>query len=187
MRQRRRGSTLKGFSLRTSELMSVCQFPPPGRFWIFLTDLHEPKENSLRVAVAEAITSIPKEEISAPASLWAPIIITPDSRRFELVWKSYVGYLVRNESFVIPDNKSEHRACGVFLERKSSVYLRFLEETTFATSVIQKPMRHWEIHCLNHCVDVVSFDEPIIREIDDIEERLSPLSRIPASSTDIQS
>jgi hypothetical protein len=31
-------------------------------------------------------------------------------------------------------------------------------------------MRHWEINCLNHCVDIVSFDEPIIREIDGIEE-----------------
>jgi hypothetical protein len=165
--------------------MPVSLFPPPGRFWIFLTDLREPKENSLRVAVAEAITIMPKEEISAPSSLLAPIEITPRSRRFELVWKSYVGYLVRNESFVIPDNKSERPDSGVFLERKSSLYLRFLAETTFATSVIQKPMRHCEINCLNHCVDVVSFDEPTIREIGDIEEDIST-SNIPGSSAAIQ-
>lgn len=150
--------------------MSSFQFPPAGLSWIFLTNLHEPQENTLRLAVAEAIVGAQTQKIPEIASLLAPIEITPRSRRFELVWASYVGYLVRNESFVIPDNKSERPVAGVFLERKSSVYLRFLEETTFATSVIQKPMRHWEINCLNHCVDVVSFDEPAIREIDDVEE-----------------
>jgi hypothetical protein len=124
--------------------------------------MHEPKENSLRLAVAEAITIMPKEEISAPASLWAPIRITSDSRRFELVWKDYVGYSVRNEGFAQSDKEPPSEA-GIFLERKTSAYLRFIEETTFATSVIQT-MRHWEIK-LNHCVDVVSFSEPIIREI----------------------
>jgi hypothetical protein len=147
--------------------MSVCQFPPPGRFWIFLTDLDEPKENSLRVAVAEAITIMPKEEVSAPASLRAPITITSDSRRFELVWTDYVAYSVRNESFA-QLAKDRPSAAGVFFERRTSAYLKFLEETTFATSVMQKPMRHWEITCLNHFVDVVSFSEPIIRELENI-------------------
>jgi hypothetical protein len=167
----RRTLGLRGLSLRNNDLMSLmskCQFPPPGRFWIYLTDLHEPIENSLRVAVAEAITVIPKEKISGPASLRAPIIITPDSRRFELVWESYVGYSVRDEGFA-QSEKDRPSIVSVFLERTSSAYLRFLEETTFATSVIQKPMRHWEINCLNHCVDVVSFSEPIIREISNSE------------------
>jgi hypothetical protein len=150
--------------------MSSFQFPPPGKFWIFLTNLHEPQENALRVAVAEAITASATEKIPYIASLVVPITITPHSRRFELVWKRYVAYSVRNESFVIAD-KERPAVGGVFLERKSSAYLRFLEETTFATSVIQKPMRHWEINCLNHCVDVASFDEPIIREIDHAEEK----------------
>jgi hypothetical protein len=151
--------------------MTICQFPPPGRFWIFLTDLHEPEENSLRLAVAEAVILEPNEKISGPASLRAPITITSDSRRFELVWKNYVAYSVRNESFAQPD-KDCPSVTGVFLERKSSAYLRFLEETTFATSVMQKPMRHWEINCLNHCIDVVSFGEPTVREINTSEDSI---------------
>jgi hypothetical protein len=147
---------------------SIGQFPPPGKFWIYLTDLREPRDNSLRLAVAEAITGTPTEKVSGIASLLAPIIITPHSRRFELVWKNYVAYSVRNESFAQSD-KERPAVVSVFLERKSSAYLRFLEETTFATAVMQKPMRHWEINCLNHCIDVVSFDEPIIREIDNSE------------------
>jgi hypothetical protein len=149
--------------------MSNCQFPPPGRFWIFLTDLHEPEENSLRLVVVEAITGARTVKIPEIASLVAPITITSHSRRFELIWKRYVAYSVRNESFAQSD-KERPSVVSVFLERKSSAYLRFLEETTFATSVMQKPMRHWEINCLNHCIDVVSFDEPIVREIDSSEK-----------------
>jgi hypothetical protein len=59
---------------------------------------------------------------------------------------------------------------GIFLERKSSAYLSFLEDTTFATAVVQRTMRHWELNCLNHCIDVASFDEPIIREIENYGE-----------------
>jgi hypothetical protein len=153
--------------MKLEKPISGLQFPPPGKFWIFLTNLHEPRENALRLAVAEAKTVVSRTQISGPASLRAPIMITSDSRRFELVWKRYIGYSVRDESFVMADKE---RPAGVFLERKSSAYLRFLEETTFATSGIQKPMRHWEINCLNHCVDVVSFDEPVIRQIDGTEE-----------------
>ena|SRR5216110_253657 len=144
--------------------MPNCEFPPPGRFWMFLTDLHEPEENSLRVAVAEAIAVQRSESTSGPVSSMAPILITSDSRRFELVWRDYVGYSVRNESFAQSD-KDGPSSVGAFSERNSPAYLRFLEETTFATSVVQKPMRHWAINCLNHCIDVVSFDAPIIREI----------------------
>lgn len=150
--------------------MSSFQFPPPGQFWIFLTNLHEPQENALRLAVAEAIVGARTQQVPEIASSLAPIEITPRSRRFELIWQSYVGYSVRNESYAISDNETERPVAGVFLERKSSVYLRFLAETTFATAVIQKPMRHWEINCLNHSIDVVSFDEPTIQEIGGIKE-----------------
>ena len=160
------------FLQRIRNLMSICQFPPPDRFWIFLTDLHEPEENSLRLIVAEAVTVERKEIILAPASSLAPIMITSDSRRFELVWKDYVAYSVRNESFA-----RQPSFVGAFGERKSSAYLRFLEETTFATSVVQRPMRHWEVNCLNHCIDVVSFDEPAIRELENsVEDGISAKS-----------
>jgi hypothetical protein len=147
--------------------MPDLQFPPPGRFWIFLTDLREPEENSLRLTVAEAITGAPTVKLAEIASLVAPIEITSSSRRFELVWTRYVAYSVRNESFAQPD-KERPSFVSVFVERESSAYLKFLEETTFATAV--KPMRHWEINCLNHVIDVVSFDGPIVRELKNSDE-----------------
>lgn len=146
---------------------------PSGRFSIFLTDLHEPEDNALRIVVAEANALPDQTEEPFPHSSIAPIAIMADSRRFEFVWNDYIAYLVRNESFALSEKEG---SSGIFLERKASIYLRFLEETTFATSVIKKPMLHWSIICLNHCIDVVSFSKPMVREIDGLagEARLRP-------------
>ena len=138
----------------------MFEFPP--RFQIFLTDVYEPEENTLRVVVTEAKTLSAHAPGPFPSSSLSSIAIAADSRCFEFVWHQYVAWQIRNESFALPETGGQF---GVFLERNTSAYLRFLEETTFATSVVQKPMRHWAINCLNHCVDVVSFGEPRIREI----------------------
>ncbi|MGX1323918.1 hypothetical protein AB7M17_007371 [Bradyrhizobium sp. USDA 377] len=135
---------------------------PSDQFWIFLTDLNEPEDNSLRLMVAEAKTLGDVEHSLFPASSTRPIVITEDSRRFEFVWKDYVAYLVRNESFA---SLEEGQPTGIFLEKQSSAYLRFLDETTFATAVMNKPIRHWVVNCLNHCIDVASFSEPVVREL----------------------
>ncbi len=147
---------------------------PSDQFWIFLTDLREPEDNSLRLMVAEAKTLQAVEHPLFPGSSTRPIVVTADSRRFEFEWRDYVAYLVRNESFALPE---KGQPTGIFLERESSAYLRFLEETTFATSVIEKPMRHWVVNCLNHCIDIASFSEPTIREISvDANESDTPLN-----------
>jgi hypothetical protein len=77
--------------------MAIVQFPPSDRFWIFLTDLNEPEENSLRLAVTEAIVVPPIEKVLGIAV--TPIKVRPESLRFELFWKDYIAYSVRNESF----------------------------------------------------------------------------------------
>jgi hypothetical protein len=146
---------------------------PTGLYGIFLTDLREPEDNSLRLTVSEAKTlRAPEEQLQFLGSPVSPIVITAHSRHFEFTWEDYVTYLVRNESFAL---REEGQPTGIFLEKKSSAYLRYLEEMTFATSVIQKPMRHWAINCLNHCIDVASFSEPAIREISvDVKDRNTP-------------
>ncbi|MEH2478611.1 hypothetical protein V1282_001968 [Nitrobacteraceae bacterium AZCC 2146] len=137
---------------------------PNGLFLIYLTELNEPVENSLRVIVAEAKTDDRTKSDTIIASSITPIVITPDSRRFEFVWKSYVAYSVRDET-VAQHDKDRPPVSSTFLERRSSAYLRFLEETTFAAAIAQRPIKHWEINCLNHCIDVVSSEEPEIRQI----------------------
>jgi hypothetical protein len=143
---------------------------PASQFSVFLESLHEPEDNALLLKIAEAKEiAAEKHDLiigSHTLSDLTPIRVTPDSRRFQLFWESYVAYSVRNESFALAD-KNDPEFRGVFVERSTSTYLRFIEETTFATSVFQKPMRHWQVNCQNHCIDVVSFDEPSVEEVRD--------------------
>src|SRR5215467_13085152 len=73
--------------------------------YLFLRELTEPRDNSLRLVVQEAVVNpigivrphpeLPElNEILRGAS---PIESTEDCRTFELTWKSYVAYLVTEE------------------------------------------------------------------------------------------
>jgi hypothetical protein len=114
---------------------------------IYMTELSEPESNTLRVVVSEAK---PKEV----------------ARHFELLWPTYVAYSVRNESFAQFD-KDRPDSDSQLTERASSAYLRFVAETTFAAGmvglVLKGPLRHWELTCADHFLDVVSSTPPVIR------------------------
>jgi hypothetical protein len=122
---------------------------PAGRGMIYMTELSEPGPNKLRVLISEAK---PKEI----------------ARDFELSWENYVAYSVRNESFAQFD-KDRPSSDSQLTERVSSAYLRFVAETTFAAgmvgSVLKGPLRHWELTCGDHFLDVVSSTPPAIRLI----------------------
>jgi len=73
--------------------------------FLFLKELTEPRDNSLRLVVREAVVNpgglvrphpeLPElEQLSRGAS---PIESTDSCRTFELTWKRYVAYLVTEE------------------------------------------------------------------------------------------
>jgi hypothetical protein len=73
--------------------------------YLYLRELSEPRDNSLRLLVQEAVVNpaglvrshpgLPElEEIMKNA---LPIESTKDCRSFELTWKHYVAYLVTEE------------------------------------------------------------------------------------------
>ncbi len=142
---------------------------PTGLRMIYMTELGEPQPNKLRVVVSEASAVGPERQISETDIFGKELIITPESRHFEFLWESYVAYSVRNESFAKFD-KDRPTCNSQFTERSVSAYLRFVAETTFAEelvgSVLKGPIRHWELNCLDHFLDVVSSLPPKIRQID---------------------
>ncbi|HWU55780.1 MAG TPA: hypothetical protein VN175_09780 [Rhizomicrobium sp.] len=135
---------------------------------VYLTEFGEPETNMLRVVVAEAFAVGVAREIPDTGLLGREIVVTPQSRHFELLWESYVAYSVRNESFAEFD-KDRPPSKSKFTERSASAYLRFVAETTFANavvgSVLKGPLRHWEITCADHFLDVVSTVPPTVRMI----------------------
>ena len=143
------------------EVIDACK-------WIFLREIGEPEENSLRLVIEEAKSDGPHEDIEIlPGKVISGTrAIESDAtcRAFELVWLSYVSYSVRNESFCTLD-KEERWEGRLFCLYSKSHFLDYVAQATFASADYPGPLQHWGVNCLNHIVDVVSIAEPQVREI----------------------
>jgi hypothetical protein len=133
--------------------------------YLYLRELTEPRDNALSVIVDEGLIGEPEDVVlpgGVPLNGSSPIEVTPASRAFELSWPSYVAYSVRNESFCVPDGSEEFQ--GQRLCRYSrSHYLDFVARATIARTEYPGPLVHYGVICLNHVIDVVSIDEPVVR------------------------
>jgi hypothetical protein len=136
--------------------------------WIFLREIGEPEENSLRLVIEEAKADGPAEnrEILPGKVIRGTRAIESDAscRAFELVWPSYVSYSVRNESFCTLDKEGVWEG-RLFCRYSKSHFLDYVARATFASADYPGPLRHWGVNCLNHIVDVVSTAEPRVWEI----------------------
>jgi len=143
--------------------------------YLYLRGLQEPKDNSLRLVIEEAVSGRASEPLvigrtSIPTNL---IETLPGCRVFVVNWKSYYAFTVTNESSGIIEGANDKGEGTLFRVLSSSVYLDFIRVHTY-TFVEPDPRRHWSIYCQNHVLDVVSVDEP---EIQMVRAQASPESR----------
>ncbi len=75
-----------------------------------------------------------------------------------------MAYAVLNESFAKVDDYEEHKGRYFRIYSKSH-FLDFLGVATFASDDYPGKAAHYEIACLDHIVDVVSSEEPQVREL----------------------
>lgn len=139
---------------------------PEGHTNLYLTEIGEPSENTLRIVVAEGVLGKPSpiELAGVDVGEGRPIEITGESRHFELSWNDYVAYVVRNESFWKAEPE-EHRIVNQLERRFDSAFLEFVFTTTFADDDYPGPLQHWALSTLNHCVDVVSVQPPRVQRV----------------------
>ncbi len=137
--------------------------------YLYLRQLSEPKDNSLRVTVEEAIANR-----AGIAPGWAttpeladilgdayPIESIEGCRTFELYWKSYVAYLVTEEMVASCGKYEDEVYSGtVFRTYQKSHFLEHLARDTGGHS---EPLRHYKITCLNHVIDVAAYGPPDVR------------------------
>jgi hypothetical protein len=135
--------------------------------YLYLRELGEPEENTLRVVVEEAKAEGPPEDIEILGKIirgTRPIESDDSCRLFELVWPCYVSYCVRNESYTSWDDTQvwEGRLFRVY---SKSHFRDYVAKATFASDEYPGPLRHWCLLCLNHLVDVVGCVEPELRRL----------------------
>lgn len=102
-------------------------------------------------------------EVSAKA-------IGEDSRLYEVSWPSYLVYQVVDESYAYPDDYDKYQGSRLVKYSqsrywdfvKSAPSIRF-EQAEFDSD---GTLAHWGLLCLNHIFDVISKDQPQIRELE---------------------
>ena len=134
--------------------------------YLYLKEICEPEDNSLKLIVEEAVesdefeaTAVNDTELSGKG-----IIVTSESRVFEICFDSYIGYSVIDESLALPGD-SEIFSGRIFCEYKKSNYLDFLTKASFASEDHPGPFVHYGFNCLNHIVDIASANTPQIKEL----------------------
>jgi hypothetical protein len=140
--------------------------------YLYLRELSEPRDNSLRIIVDEAVdnrtapspTQPDLAELAEILKGSRPIESTESCKRFELSWRHYVAYLVTEES-VGSCGKYEDEAYTGKLFR---VYTKshFIDHVARDTGGHFEPIRHFKLLCLNHLIDVASIKPPEIRLIE---------------------
>jgi hypothetical protein len=80
-------------------------------------------------------------------------------------FEAYIGYSVLNESITNLDDYEEFEGKAFRIYSKSR-YLDYINVSTFASNDYPGPYKHYGIACLNHIIDIISTEEPIIKEIE---------------------
>lgn len=148
-----------------TDLFADCKY-------LYLDKLFEPSDNQLAMRVLEATDGGPVTTAILDAQALEPVkdILAQSTmiehctgcRIFDITWRSYIGYSVRNETFAWPEPGTSLCIGRLFVEYKSSSYLEYLKQASWACADYPGPYRHWAALCLNHIVDVASVDEPTV-------------------------
>lgn len=122
--------------------------------YIYLHSLIEPETNSLRIFVERCKVSQQSEDIEIGEHIIRDthtIEVDEELPIVQLDLDSYVSYSIINESFTVLDD------------------YEIFEGNSFGTIVNdvfpEEQFVHYQIASLDHIIDVISFDEPIVTEI----------------------
>uniref|UniRef100_UPI001BB331D9 hypothetical protein n=1 Tax=Bacillus sanguinis TaxID=2817476 RepID=UPI001BB331D9 len=135
---------------------------------IYLNKLFEPEDNSLRVLIDRCKVNETKSlvKVTNEVELEASSIDVDENLSIlQLDFEAYVAYSIINESFTVMDDY-EISEGEIFKIYSKSRYLDFVKAGTIAECIFpEEQFIHYQIPCLNHIIDIISYDEPEITEI----------------------
>lgn len=88
-------------------------------------------------------------------------IRTDNRKLYQITFDRYISYQVLNESYSAWDKKESFTMGNLFRRYTKSNYLDYITQTTYATEFTEQ-VTHYGILCLNHIIDVISEDVPVI-------------------------
>jgi hypothetical protein len=144
--------------------------------YVFLRDLSEPRDNSLRLVVEEAVlnhSGFVAPDLPELANIIrdaSPIESIEGCRTFELYWKHYAAYLVTEE--LVGSNAELGYADESYTGKILRVYSEshFLDHIGRDTGGHTEPLQHYKIVCLNHLIDVAAYAPPEVQMLSTEED-----------------
>lgn len=140
--------------------------------YLSLHSISEPDEGGLRLVIHEAkaggpvddatLAAEPLKEVQELLRGCSAITHGPGCRVFEVMWDSYIAYAVENESYARGEPADSVGQGRLFIEYTKSAYLDYVAKVSFASEAYPGPHKHWSVLCLDHIVNVVSTDAPVI-------------------------
>jgi len=133
--------------------------------YLYLTEISEPEDNTLRLVIEEARASEITEDLRVGD------VVLPDAREivsdsrcfaYELVFGFYVAYSVRNESYTAGNENEEYKG-RLFRIYSKSPFLDYVRSATFASDEYPGKLSHYGFICENHIIDVVIAGEPEVK------------------------
>jgi hypothetical protein len=151
--------------------------------YVDLREISEPNKrvlNSLRIVLEEAVVNeatVVASDRPELANLLAgahPIESIEGCKKFQLSWKHYLAYLVTEE--LVGSNAPKGYADEVYTGRILRVYTKshFLDHVMLDTGGHIQEILHYKIICLNHLIDVVSYDPPNVEVLSSGEGFAAP-------------
>lgn len=129
---------------------------------LFLVELSEPSSNSLRVVVIEAaaLRDVMSEDLKRAVT---EVLPDPDRMAVEIVWESYILYLVRNESYA--SGEPGDAPASMLVQRQEPWFKAFVEQSTWARDDYPGEIQHWLLCCEDHVLDVATTKEPVVQRV----------------------
>jgi len=135
---------------------------------LYLREIGEPAQNSLRLVIEEGVESAETASVNFGGTVIADchkVTIGEHARLFELIWDSYVAYSIRNESYVVKDDAEEYALGNLTRVYSKSKFLDYAASATIACDEYPGPSQHVEIICECHIIDVVSTTVPSVKKL----------------------
>jgi hypothetical protein len=140
--------------------------------YLYLQQLTEPRDNSLRIVVQEAVVNRSGQirsdlpdlpELSQILKDSWPIESIEGCKTFHLYWKHYAAYLVTEEMVGSIGRYDDEVFRGKLLRVYSKSH--FLDHLARDTGGHPEPIQHYKLICLNPLIDVAAYAPPEIRVI----------------------
>jgi hypothetical protein len=139
--------------------LNSCKF-------LFLRGITELGGNSLRLIVEEGLPEseeVSRQVVDVQITGGHLVRSTESSRRFEIIWDSYIAYSLTNEIYATAEKyeKAESgRRCQVFSD---SHFLDYISRTSCANSEYPGPFDHVCVNCEDQIVNIVSKETAQVR------------------------